>query len=666
MGQVLARFLDVQSPKGTTAGNLAGKIRHAIKPQSENPLPLRRVLLQDASLAPGLTGCVIGNQEGWGLSDESSFRPRLVLRFGITGHRPPRLVEDRHDTIKEQCAEIFRLAQQSLEELQPRHPDVFSSEPAQAKLVSSLAEGADVLAAEAALESGLHLSACLPFPPEVYAKDFGEEEWRRTAALIEKADSILALTDYSRGDEAGYEIAGQIVLGQSDILVAVWDGEAARGRGGTTQIIAEAVARHQPVIHVDATGGSEPELLWSGLHAAIPDRPSVDGVERADARKALPALIEALCAPPASNGQAFVRDMIDPQDKRRERVVAWPMMLGLTGARAWSKLNFTPGDAGESVRQSRDLALPFAQNGHFGTMLNGPLLKRFGRVDAHANYYALRFRSSFVSNFAMAGLAVLLALSGLLFPEAKKLLIAAELLVILLIIANTRGANRINFHARWLERRHLAERLRQLMLTATLGRLSLRDVEDGTRDPGWTSWYARASARELGLVNATFDREYLTKARDTMVALIADQAGYHRNNARAMHHANHRLHKLGDWMFSGTILACIAYLVLSLTIGTKVGIGRFGMTEIVTFLTALFPALAAALYGIRMQGDFAATSERSSVIAHRLERLKVAIEMDPLRYDRLVERSRRLSEIMLADVQQWHLHYETRPLSLPG
>jgi hypothetical protein len=90
------------------------------------------------------------------------------------------------------------------------------------------------------------------------------------------------------------------------------------------------------------------------------------------------------------------------------------------------------------------------------------------------------------------------------------------------------------------------------------------------------------------------------------------------------------------------------------------------MAEIVTLLTALFPALAAALYGIRMQGDFAATSERSALISRMLDGLKVAIESDPLRYDRLVERSRRLSEILLVDVQQWQLHFETRPMSLPG
>ena len=39
-------------------------------------------------------------------------------------------------------------------------------------------------------------------------------------------------------------------------------------------------------------------------------------------------------------------------------------------------------------------------------------------------------------------------------------------------------------------------------------------------------------------------------------------------------------------------------------------VGTVGMTEIVTFLTAVLPALGASIYGIRMQGDFAGVAFR--------------------------------------------------------
>ena len=398
----------------------------------------------------------------------------------------------------------------------------------------------------------------------------------------------------------------------------------------------------------------------------VPDRPSLDGVERADARTALPDLIAALSAPPKGEDSARLRSFVHPEPPKRRRNYAWPLLLALTGAKPLRRTSFSAGDFEDSAAQMREHTRPFADHGRFGRDLNDQLLKRFGRADSEAGYFALRFRSSFVANFAMAGIAVLLALSGLLFPVAKKALIAGELLVILLIIANTHGANKMNLHQHWLDLRHLAERLRLLAMSGALGQLSLRAVEDGTTQPGWVSWHARATARELGLVEATFDMEYLSTVRGTMLALIEEQVGYHESNARAMHHANHRLHRAGDLLFIGTIIACLTYLGLAIMTGKPGHFLGFGITELVTFTTALFPALAAALYGIRMQGDFAATGERSSVIARQLRQLRSAIEADPVSYEILVERSRRLGEIMLAEVTQWRLHYETRPLSLPG
>lgn len=600
------------------------------------------------------------------MNESQVFEPRLAIRFGVTGHRPPRL-DSRHEAqIRAEISGLLKIARKCLEVLQQANTDCFSAEQPTVKMLSSLAEGADVIAAEAALDSGASLSACLPFPPEVYSKDFKPAAWQRSASLMERATSTMVLGDYSSGSEAAYEMAGQIVLSQCDILFAIWDGEAAGGRGGTTHVIAEAVARHQPVIHIDANGEKPPMLLWSGLHAAIPDRPTIDGVERASASEALPALIDALCAPPKDAQHDALLHFLHPRVKRRSRALAWPLLLWITGAKKWSKLSLSSQLAEDSAKQAAGLVRPFSGVGHFGKFLNTDLLDRYARADAQASLFALRFRSSFVVNFALSGLAVLLALSGLLFPDAKKILIGAELLVILIIIANTRRATKIDFHRRWIDRRHLAERLRQLMITSILGRLGLREVENGTHEPGWASWYARASARELGLVGAKMDEAYLSRLRQTMLDLIDDQAGYHRSNQHAMHRANHRLHIIGDCFFAGTIAACLLYLFVSFTMGKDAGVMGFGMAEIVTLLTALFPALAAALYGIRMQGDFAATSERSALIARMLEGLKVALEADPLRYDRLVERSRRLSEILLVDVQQWQLHFETRPMSLPG
>lgn len=596
---------------------------------------------------------------------ETGFQPRLVLRFGVTGHRPPRLDVALQERVKRQCCEVFRLAQDSLQAVREAGGAAFSDDVPEMQLVSSLAEGADVWAAEAALECGANLAVCLPFAAEQYRRDFDPEQWARSAALLSRARSVASLAEYRAGDEAGYELAGRMVLSQSDILLAIWDGEGARGRGGTTHIIGEAVALHQPVIHIDAAGKQPPQLLWSGLHEAVPDRPSLDGVERANAAEVLPQVVAALCAPPSDRQRTLNRFYAHDTLKPR-RFLGWPVLLAASGARPWrSLLNRTPTLEQSAQDEWRHLE-EFRIHGAFGQKLETLLLPRYSRADFRANSFAVRFRSSFVANFMLAGLAVLLALSGLLLPDIKLWLIAAELIVIIMIVVNTRRTQRGDYHRQWLDHRHMAERLRLLALSSALGRLSLRDVENGTRRPGWVSWLVRATARELGLVRAEFDKAYLAKVQAAMLRLIDEQAAYHRRNARAMSKANHRLHLVGDNLFFGTIIACLVFLGISLFATDQVALAEWNLPAVVTFVTALFPALAAALYGIRMQGDFAATSERSSIIARQLVQLKFAIVRDPLSFERLTDRSRRLSEIMLAESDQWRLHYETRPLSLPG
>ena len=74
---------------------------------------------------------------------------------------------------------------------------------------------------------------------------------------------------------ATFEAAGLTMLALSDILVAVWDGKPAEGRGGTGQIVEEAARRGAPIVVVDPKDGAS-RLLWA-------DEPA----DEATARRAL-------------------------------------------------------------------------------------------------------------------------------------------------------------------------------------------------------------------------------------------------------------------------------------------------------------------------------------------------------------------------------------------
>jgi hypothetical protein len=594
-------------------------------------------------------------------------KPRLVLRFGVTGHRPPRLSETAHAGIHAACTQVFTLAKATLAELHAGNADLFSPAPPAAVLVTSLAEGADVVVAEAALECGLSISACLPFPSEVYTRDFEPERWLASERLIGRSEGVFELGEQLGGNANGYEAAGRLMMSQADILIAVWDGDPANGPGGTAQIVAESIALHLPVIHINPAKPGSPRLIWPGLENADGDllEPTQDA--SADFRTRLAAVVEHLMAPPQGEERASLEAYLRRPPATTGAAFAWPLLLAITGARKWRDTRFCLGGAAQSREWLAGKTAPFAGHGSFGDTLNGALLARYAQADAEANRFAMRYRSTFLTNFAMAGLAVLLALSSLLLPSLKLVLILLELLVIGLIMLNTQAGRQNNLHQCWLDRRQVAERLRMLVLTAPLGHLGLRSGEDGHAAPGWVHWYVRASARELGMPSARIDQAYLETTRRDLIELVDEQGSYHRGNAHAMAHADHSLHHTGDLLFFGTVLACLVFIAAYLlSEDSHFGIAGMGGAELVTFVTALFPALAAALYGIRMQGDFAASSRRSAGIARRLRRLRSRIEHDPLTYQNLVDRARAVREILLAEVQQWRSHYESRPLTLPG
>lgn len=119
---------------------------------------------------------------------------------------------------------------------------------------SSLAEGADRLVAERTIARGASLVVVLPLEPADYRLDFStaqsQAEFDRLLAL---ADSVHVAEPGEAGREAAYEAAGLAVLDAVQVLVALWDGEPGRGRGGTTEIVSEARRRGIDVVVVPVT-----------------------------------------------------------------------------------------------------------------------------------------------------------------------------------------------------------------------------------------------------------------------------------------------------------------------------------------------------------------------------------------------------------------------------
>lgn len=129
-------------------------------------------------------------------------------------------------------------------------------------VVSSLAEGADRLVAEAGLARAWALEVVLPLPAGDYEADFGDEgSRRRFRSLLAAADQVDVVAPAAAREDA-YWAAGAAVVERADALLALWDGAPARGRGGTAEVVAMARAAGLPLAWVSVPSGELVREAW--------------------------------------------------------------------------------------------------------------------------------------------------------------------------------------------------------------------------------------------------------------------------------------------------------------------------------------------------------------------------------------------------------------------
>lgn len=172
---------------------------------------------------------------------------RATLRIGVTGHR--RLDDER--TLR-----------QSVRGVLARLDGILSHTPHTFVVVSPLAEGTDrlvvqeVLAWPPAWEGGKpRLEAVLPLPPADYVQDFGTEESRdEFQSLLSRAASVHLLCEAASRTDA-YQQAGRHVVQNCDVLIAIWDGGPARGKGGSAEIVEYARQAGRSLFWIHAGSG---------------------------------------------------------------------------------------------------------------------------------------------------------------------------------------------------------------------------------------------------------------------------------------------------------------------------------------------------------------------------------------------------------------------------
>lgn len=130
--------------------------------------------------------------------------------------------------------------------------------------ISALAAGADTIFAQEAIKLNITVRYILPFELKVYEENFSPSELIVLQGLLSKNEqkyevvSSLKDTSQETRNEA-YLAVGKHLVEECDILLVVWDGKDAQGKGGTGDVVAYAHTQNKPVhIIKGVREGTEP------------------------------------------------------------------------------------------------------------------------------------------------------------------------------------------------------------------------------------------------------------------------------------------------------------------------------------------------------------------------------------------------------------------------
>jgi hypothetical protein len=510
------------------------------------------------------------------------------IRIGVTGHRqldhPEHLITDVRQALS-------------------RIKELFSASADAAVVlvaVSALAEGADRLVAEEILaEEGSRLEVALPVALNDYLKDFrrtgSRQEFR---GLFDRASYVWqAPPGVSRED--CYQRAGRYVVDRSDAVIALWDGEPARGKGGTAEIVAYARERGTPLVWVQTKGDQAP------CYEVDTERASV---VRDAARKLYEYNASAI-------GTAELRSLAGTM---RARLIP----------------DMTADMQTDPLGLSRDNVADW-------------LVPYFARAEILALRHQHRFRLLSSLIFMLAAASITVVAIQATFVPGWHWLAAIEVAFLLILLGILRFNRRLHLRDRWISCRFLAERLRSgyFLTLAGTGDRGSRPARLAYLSDSSEAWIERALA-EVMARRPTLDirptqlgtlREYLAQQ------WIRVQIDYHDKAAHAQRRADEGLIRATELLFFLTLVAAFVHTL---------GISHQFWEKLLIVVSIAVPAVGAAFHGIGAQRQFRHHSERYRRMVDLLT--EVYGEMaDAASLERIREVAAQTEQIMREENSDW-------------
>ena len=521
------------------------------------------------------------------------------IRVGVTGHRSLSGAQRIFDRVGRFFSEgPWHLFDQEIKPKDRRVDFRFT-------LLSCLAEGADRLVAQAALQvKGTSIEAVLPLPADEYEKDFASPESRREfACLLEQAERVTVVKAESAVGEArnlAYERAGRYLVDTCDLLIAVWDGQPARGRGGTAEIVAYAREKQVPLVIISASEPHEVSLEKGlGLSSRAYDR--------------------------LGRFNSFA------VDSETERVYIANLTADLF-------------DNPEGKKLSAEVKANIRNN----------LLPWYVRASLMAKKNQKKYLRAGLLVYTLSPLAVAAVAAAILIPALAAAAFLTEFFLLTIILFVLLSADRKKTHKNWIEARFLAEHIRSAFFLAACGNLPTSGFQ--RRAPRTRSqageWAHRAFAeivKCMGPVEPVSVESCEMAVNFARRHWLREQIAFHAAKAKRSQRAGHRLEKAGWLVFLAAILAA-AWHLLDIFLGHPAAMAPAEKTLL--FLALLLPAIGASLGGVRGHREYSRLARRSSYMQVALEELdaRLALARRPAELAALLGEC---EQLMLQDTREW-------------
>lgn len=437
--------------------------------------------------------------------------------------------------------------------------------------------------------------------------------------------------------------SAEFLLRQIDILLALWDGQAAAGPGGTADIVARAIDAGVPVFLIetdkvesalrrvqDVTRSIGRGDILGWYPQPLSARFSPEETAASDLRAALAATLEL----PDHAHKHEEGERHGHGDKRSESTKLadflaepWPEHAGPklydlfvdAFSRNWTKARSRLPALNPFARQTieephwtekqwRSFITLLPVDGAFAARLKQLLHRRFVAADLMAVRYADFYRDAFVKSYLIAALAVIVAIVSLALPAGKEaalpvkgVLVLLELYLIGKIARKIHLGEAGHWHSKFVDYRALAESLRHMRFLAPFAEYAPGGAQ-ALAPQAWWAWYLRATARELGLphdvqLGRLFQAQLLAAIRPLEVEA---QRSYHEGTHGRMSRTEHGLHAVGGAMFNLTmVMLAVTVVLIGGALIFAMGLeGRLitGFDDAGALMAAHFPRLTAGLY----------------------------------------------------------------------